>query len=408
MLVFIYNSQSYLKARSAPAVDQFNNSNYSSEENSNNNQNPRPANPYLRPEEPPQGSAPAQGNTFGDYIPSWPMPGAAGATSSAAQDYPYQNPYLTGQASNGGQVQPSNPYQSSSLYSSNPYGQAAPQPEPAYKIAGSSYSYTNSYTPNAAPAANQPRRVILGATMSQVPRWTQIILGVIVLFFIGQIITGGGDIMGNRLDPLEQWGMLTKQGVATGEWWRLVTSMFLHAGILHILFNGLALYALGMQVEVMMGSRRFLLIFFLTGIGGNILTLLVNPVPSVGASGGIFGLLGALIAFFYRNRDRLGAWGQANLRSLLITAGLNFVITFSIPQVNQMAHIGGLVTGLFLGYFLSPWQVKKTIGAGTQAVSYRLQDWAMEWWSVPTLVILEVALLYFALLSGPGPIYRFR
>jgi membrane associated rhomboid family serine protease len=163
-----------------------------------------------------------------------------------------------------------------------------------------------------------------------------------------------------------------------------------------------------MQVELLMGSKRFLLIFFLTGIGGNVLTLLVNPVPSVGASGGIFGLLGALIAFFYRNRDRLGAWGQANLRGLLLTAGINFVITFSIPQVNQMAHIGGLVTGLFLGYFLSPWQVKKTIGAGTQAVAYRLQDWAMEWWSVPALVILEIVLLYMALQGNGGTVYRFR
>lgn len=393
-------------------MDQSNDSNYSSEDNNSNNQNPRPANPYLRPKEaaqgPAQGYVPAQGNSFGDYIPSWPVPGASGATYSetvSSQDNTFQNPYLRNQE----QGQASNPYQSpySSPYRQGGQPHLQPQPETAYKTSGGSYSYTNSYSPNAAPSANQPRRVILGATPTQVARWTQITLGVIVVFFIGQMISGGGDIMGNRLDPLEQWGMLTKQGVASGEGWRLVTSMFLHAGILHILFNGLALYALGMQVEQMMGSRRFLLIFFLTGIGGNILTLLVNPVPSVGASGGIFGLLGALIAFFYRNRDRLGAWGQANLRSLLITAGINFLITFSIPQVNQMAHIGGLVTGLFLGYFLSPWQVKKTIGAGTQAVNYRLQDWALEWWSVPALVILEAALLYISLQSS-GTVYRFR
>jgi rhomboid protease GluP len=410
-------------------VDQNNNSNYPSEDNPDN-QNPRPANPYLRPKE--TASGPAQdpafsqspGNSFGDYIPAWPAPGGAnsnpfGANSTSGNTY--QNPYLRNQGPDRGpdrgsnqsqnQDQTANPYQS-------PYGgayrSATPTPEPAYKTAGGSYSYTNtntntnSYTPNAAPATNQPRRVILGATMNQASRWTQIILGIIVVFFAGQLITGGGDIMGNKLDPVEQWGMLTFQGVANGEWWRLVTSMFLHAGILHILFNGMALYALGMQVELLMGSKRFLLIFFLTGIGGNVLTLLVNPVPSVGASGGIFGLLGALIAFFYRNRDRLGAWGQANLRGLLLTAGINFVITFSIPQVNQMAHIGGLVTGLFLGYFLSPWQVKKTIGAGTQAVAYRLQDWAMEWWSVPALVILEIVLLYMALQGNGGTVYRFR
>lgn len=389
-------------------MDQFNNSNYPSEENPDN-QNPRPANPYLRPKE--EGSGPAQspGNSFGDYIPAWPAPGSASSTPFGANPAPgntYQNPYLRNQGN--GREQPSNPYQSpySSPYRAAP--SAPPTPEPAYKTAGGSYSYTNSYAPDASPPNNQPRRVIMGANLDQSSRWTQIILGIIVIFFVGQLITSGGDVLGNRLDPVEQWGMLTFQGVANGEWWRLVTSMFLHAGILHILFNGMALYALGMQVEQLMGSKRFLWIFFLTGIGGNVLTLLVNPVPSVGASGGIFGLLGALIAFFYRNRDRLGAWGQANLRGLLLTAGINFLITFSIPQVNQMAHVGGLVTGLFLGYFLSPWQVKKTIGAGTQAISYRLQDWAMAWWSVPALVILELVLLYMALQGSGGTVYRFR
>ncbi|MBN9393235.1 MAG: rhomboid family intramembrane serine protease [Chloroflexi bacterium] len=406
-------------------MDQNNNSNYPSEEPNPDNQYSRPANPYLRPRE--TASGPAQdpaypqppANSFGDYIPAWPTPGGANSTpfgGISTSGNSYQNPYIKNQGPDLGSNQNQNPEQTANPYQSpysGVYRSATPAPEPAYKTAGSSYSYTNSattnsYTPNAAPTTNQPRRVILGATMNQVPRWTQIILGIIVVFFVGQLITGGGDIMGNRLDPVEQWGMLTFQGVANGEWWRLVTSMFLHAGILHILFNGMALYALGMQVEQLMGSKRFLLIFFLTGIGGNVLTLLVNPVPSVGASGGIFGLLGALIAFFYRNRDRLGAWGQANLRGLLITAGINFVITFSIPQVNQMAHIGGLVTGLFLGYFLSPWQVKKTIGAGAQAVSYRLQDLAMEWWSVPALVILEVVLLYVALQGNGGTVYRFR
>jgi rhomboid protease GluP len=351
-------------------VDQYKDNNYSEE----NNQNQRPPNPYMRPT---QSQGPA--NPPDEYIPAWP-PSATGQTPVS----PYQNPY----APNPAQTPGASPYQ-------------------PYTSTGGSYSYTSTaHDANVRPAPQQPRRVILGATLNQTARWTQALVAIIALFFVGQILTGGG-FLGERLDDLTVWGALTKPGVMEGEWWRLVSSMFLHVGALHILFNSFALFALGTQVEQLMGSKRFLLIFFLTGIGGNVLTLLVNPVPSVGASGGVFGLLGALIAFFYRNRDRLGPWGQANLRSLLFTAGINFLITISIPQVNQMAHLGGLLAGLFLGYFLSPWHVRRTIGSGAQAINYRLKDLTLEWWSVPALVVLELVMLYVSLQTNQ-PVPRLR
>jgi rhomboid protease GluP len=361
-------------------VDQFNDSNYSED----NNQNQRPANPYLRPT-PPQGQA----NKPDGYIPAWPATGP-----EAASGGPDRNPF----AGTPAQPPTSNPYQTPT----NPYQKV----ESPYVSSGGAYTYRNAYPQNAGAATEQPRRVILGATLNRSARWTQILLGIIVLFFVGQMLTGGS-LLGDRVDELTIWGALTKPGVVQGEWWRLVTSMFLHVGILHILFNGIALFALGMQAEQLMGSKRFLLIFFLTGIGGNILTLLLNPVPSVGASGGIFGLLGALVAFFYRNRDRLGAWGHANLRSLLFTVGINFFITISIPQVNQLAHLGGLLTGLFLGYFFSPWHIRRTIGPGTRALTYRLQDFVLEWWPVPALIALELLMFYLAL-QGNQPGFRLR
>lgn len=360
-------------------MDQSKDSNYSED----NNQNQRPPNPYLRP-------TPAQGhaNQPDDYTPTWP---AADPGPASGGPYPY-----TG---NPAQPPPSNPYQS-------PYNSTYQKVEPPYVSSGGAYSYNNTYPQKTGTIAEQPRRVSLGATLNRNPRWTQILLGIIVVFFMGQMVTGGS-LLGDRVDELTIWGALTKPGILQGEWWRLVTPMFLHVGILHILFNGIALFALGIQVEQLMGSKRFLLIFFLTGIGGNLLSLLLNPVPSVGASGGIFGLLGALIAFFYRNRDRLGAWGQANLRSLLFTAGINFFITISIPQVNQLAHLGGLLAGLFLGYFLSPWQIRRTIGANARALNYRLQDFALEWWPVPALILLEVVMFYLSL-QGNQPGLRLR
>ncbi len=360
-------------------MDQFNKDSNHSEDN---NQNQRPSNPYLKPT-----PAQEQPTKPDEHISAWPPNNAAPPSGASLQ-----NPYIINKAP------AANPYQS-------PYPTPTYQkPESPYTSAGGSYAYTHSAP--AQPVTQQPRRVILGATLNQDTRWTRIILVIIGLFFVGQMFTGGS-ILGDRVDQLTEWGALTKPGVMDGEWWRLITSMFLHVGILHIAFNAMALFALGMQLEQLMGSKRFLLIFFLTGIGGNILTLLVNPVPSVGASGGIFGLLGALIAFFYRNRDRLGPWGQANLRSLLITAGINFVITISIPQVNQMAHLGGLLAGLFLGYFLSPWHVRKTIGAGTQTLNYRIKDLALEWWPVPALIALELFMLYLSFQTSQ-PVFRLR
>ncbi len=213
-------------------MDQFKDSNYS--EDNNNNQNQRPANPYLRP-------APAQGqaNKPADYIPAWPSSGPEPASGEPNAN-PYQAPY-------------------------NPYRKV----EPPYVSSGpgGGYTYSNTYPQNAGASTEQPRRVILGATVSRDAHWTQILLGIIALFFVGQMLTGGS-LLGDRVDELTIWGALTKPGVVQGEWWRLVTSMFLHVGALHILFNGIALFVFGMQVEQLMGSKRFLLIFFLTGIGG--------------------------------------------------------------------------------------------------------------------------------------------
>lgn len=127
-----------------------------------------------------------------------------------------------------------------------------------------------------------------------------------------------------------------------GWWWQLITSMFVHVDILHLLFNMLALYYFGRVVEVAFGPRRMLAIYFASGLAGNLLTLAVLPplTISAGASGCIFGLIGA-----YAILEHMSG------RSLLsIFAYLAFVFLASAsPSVNVVAHLGGLVPGLILG-----------------------------------------------------------
>ncbi|MGI5166169.1 rhomboid family intramembrane serine protease [Spirillospora sp. CA-253888] len=134
-------------------------------------------------------------------------------------------------------------------------------------------------------------------------------------------------------------------GVAEGEWWRPVTSIFLHQppdqglGPVHLLFNMWALWTLGPQLEALIGRGRFLALFMLSGIGGSALLMLVDPVqPAIGASGSIFGLFGAYFVY----RRRLGV-PTASIVLLLV---LNLIITYGGRDfISWEGHLGGLVVG---------------------------------------------------------------
>lgn len=147
--------------------------------------------------------------------------------------------------------------------------------------------------------------------------------------------------------------------VLSGQVWRLGTAMFLHAGLLHLAVNGWALYQLGGLVEILFGSRRLAAIYFSSGLTGSVASVgwgLVSgiDVRSVGASGAIFGLLGALIAFLVRHRDRLRPEARSLLMQLLFWAGLNIFLGFTVPQIDNAAHLGGLFAGLIGGAVVRP------------------------------------------------------
>jgi rhomboid protease GluP len=144
-----------------------------------------------------------------------------------------------------------------------------------------------------------------------------------------------------------------------GEWWRLFTSMFLHGGFAHVLLNGWALYQLGALFEMAVGSFRMLVVYVLTGLAGSLASLLWTQGLSVGASGAIFGVLGALIAFLLRRRERLTPFARSLLSQLVGWAAINVFIGFTVPMIDNAAHLGGCAAGFLLGLLLRGRQIER-------------------------------------------------
>ena len=137
-----------------------------------------------------------------------------------------------------------------------------------------------------------------------------------------------------------------------GEWWRLVSSMFLHIGFLHLLLNGWALFQLASLFEMAVGSLDLLIVFFVSGLAGSLASLWWTQGLSAGASGAIFGLLGFLVAYLLRRRERLNAFGSSLLDQLVVWGAINVFIGFSTPGIDNAAHLGGCAAGFLLGLVL--------------------------------------------------------
>lgn len=145
--------------------------------------------------------------------------------------------------------------------------------------------------------------------------------------------------------------------VAEGAYWQLFTSMFMHASILHVGLNMLSLFFVGRFVEILFGKWRYLVIYFLSGLIGNILYFFLVPDgSSVGASGAIFGVFGALGVFYLMNRRSIGPGMFSNW---LLWLSLNLVLGLTAPGINILAHIGGLVSGMLLAFLLAPRQRRR-------------------------------------------------
>ena len=142
--------------------------------------------------------------------------------------------------------------------------------------------------------------------------------------------------------------------VLKGEWWRLLTAMFLHGGMTHLLMNMFSLYLVGRGVEMYFDTKSYLSIYFFSGIIGGLVSLYMHPVSvGVGASGAIFGVFGALAGFFLAHRDKIASHSKAFMKDFSIIIAINLVIGLTIPSIDVSAHIGGLVAGFIGGFVLS-------------------------------------------------------
>ena len=139
--------------------------------------------------------------------------------------------------------------------------------------------------------------------------------------------------------------------IAAGEWWRFLTPIFLHGGLIHLAFNSMVLFDLGPAVEQIYGSQKFFVLYVVTGAAGFVVSYLWHPYSiSVGASGALFGLIGAMIAYGHRHRTSIG---EAVKSMYVRWAIYGLIFGFLMPGVDNTAHLGGLASGLVFGLVVS-------------------------------------------------------
>ena len=216
------------------------------------------------------------------------------------------------------------------------------------------------------------------------PYLTWTLLGVNLLLWLLVEMSGGS----TNTSVLLNFGAMEAQHIAAGDYWRLFTATFLHSGLMHLSFNCIALFIFGQQLEPIYGHGRFLAIYFIAGLAGSVTSyaLSISAAPNtlgVGASGAIFGVLGALVAFYAIHRDRLGEIGRQSLTGLLVIVAINVVFGFIVPGVDNFAHIGGFVAGLLIGMAYSPiYRVEYGPYGWPQSIA-DVNSMLRRWWVLP-------------------------
>ena len=186
------------------------------------------------------------------------------------------------------------------------------------------------------------------------PIVTYIIMAICIILFILMELSGGS----TNSQTLLKYGANLDVLVKNGEYYRLFTCIFLHIGIMHLLCNMYSLYIIGREVENLFGKIKYIIIFILSGIFGSIMSLaFTHNTISAGASGAIFGLLGALLYFGMHYRTYLG---EAIKRSIIPIIVVNLIIGFFAEGIDLAAHIGGLVGGILLAMMVGVPDKSKT------------------------------------------------
>jgi rhomboid protease GluP len=236
------------------------------------------------------------------------------------------------------------------------------------------------------------------------PTMTYALVGMIVAIFVVGMISPRLQLQLFREGASRPYDVLIQ-----GEYYRLVTAMFLHAGILHIFFNAYALYIIGSSLEPLFGHARFAVIYLLGGLSGSVLSVILGDlsanVASVGASGAVFAIFGAEMVYLYRHRQMLGARGQAQFRNMLFLIGINFLIGLASTapgasvRIDNWAHLGGLIGGLVLTWLIGPILVLKwnplvpETAVAEDTNPFNQKYWAVSLYGIGLIAILAVVTL---------------
>lgn len=218
-----------------------------------------------------------------------------------------------------------------------PDADALPEPEPP----ATPVEETPLLLDDDALAAPSERRLDFERGISYFPRVTLALIAVNAVVFVWQIASGG--LLSEQ--ALIDSGALHQASVLGGEVWRLGTSLFLHGDPGHLIGNMLVLYILGMASEHAFGRWRGLGIYLFAGLTGGLLCVAFEPRPTVGASGAIFGLLGAVVVFLLKNRANLYVRERRIAVVFILWAGWQFLTGLMSPHVANLAHLGGLIGG---------------------------------------------------------------
>lgn len=200
-------------------------------------------------------------------------------------------------------------------------------------------------------------RLDFEAGMTYAPPLTLAILLAIAAVFVWQISA-------NTLESQESIiaaGALVRDRVLQGEYWRLLSATMLHGGIDHLLGNAISLYILGMAAEHAYGSPRMLGIYLVSGIAGSLLSLATGPGPSVGASGAIFGLMGAVIVLFWKHHDQLLVRDKRIGVVIAAWAVYTIIVGLMTPMVDNAGHVGGLLGGMVSAWAIQPVLLRRRI-----------------------------------------------
>jgi membrane associated rhomboid family serine protease len=205
----------------------------------------------------------------------------------------------------------------------------------------------------------------LRARTSTLPPVTMFLMGASIIVYVL------GALSPQLNDTIFENFALWPDDVKSGSWWMLITTAFIHSGVMHILFNMWALYILGPSIERQVGSVPFAGLYLASALMGSVAYVAFNSGPAVGASGAVFGLFGAWLASSWRSRHTPA--GRAQLQSIGIILGLNLMLPFVVPRIAWEAHVGGLLVGFGIAYawthFARDQRTRSLVAFGAAAVA---------------------------------------